>query len=66
MRAAGESRAETRGFLGRPHYYEAHADAGLIERLIELAQLRERFSEERSTNMPQPNDKRRQREVELR
>jgi hypothetical protein len=64
--AASKSRAETRSFLGRPHYYEAYADAGPIERLIELAQLRERFSEKRSTNMPQPDDERRQREPQLR
>lgn len=43
-------------FLLRADRDEAHVDSGLYEVLAELAQLRERFRKERSTDVPQPHN----------
>lgn len=40
---------------------ETYCDAGVFELVFDLAQLRERFTEEGSTDVPQPYDQRRER-----
>ena len=59
-------RAELFGFCLRTDRDEADRDAPSVVLVVELAQLRERLSEKRSTDVPQPNDQRRQRSAERR
>ena len=51
-------RAELLGFLLRADRDRAYAHADCGEILVEFAQLRERLSEESSTDVPEPQDKR--------
>ena len=50
--------AETRHFPGSSLHHAAHADLALVESGESLAQLREGFRIEGSTEMPQPQDER--------
>lgn len=59
-----ETRAERFREFGRTDYDEPDVDAGGFEERVDLAQLRERFTEERSTDVPQPYDQRGQRDTE--
>jgi len=59
-------RAELAGLLRRADDDEAHLHAGIAVLSVELAQLRERFTEERSTDVTQPDDQRRQGHGKLR
>lgn len=60
-RRIAEAFAESCGDFRRSHDDKAHGDAGSLEFRIEFAQLRERFTEERSTDVAQPHDQRGQR-----
>ena len=60
-RRIAELRSKGFGLFCGADHDEPHVDAGASKLPVELAQLRERFTKERSTNVPQPHDKRRQR-----
>jgi len=57
-------RAKGLRVIRRADYDKAYVDAGFLELSFELAQLRERFTEERSTDVTQPYDERRKRYAE--
>lgn len=54
-RCIAELPTKARGFIGRAHYNESHRDARVFEVLLNLAQLRERLAEKRSTDVPEPH-----------
>lgn len=60
-----EPRAELGCFGWRSDHDETHRDPGAFEIVFELAQLRERFTKERSTDVPQPDHECRKRHSEL-
>lgn len=51
-----EARAKLAREFGRPDDHEAHGNPPIRELRFDLAQLRERLTEERSTDVAQPND----------
>lgn len=61
-----EARAESRRFFRRSRNDEAHRDPRGRTLSLELAQLRERFPEERSADVPQPDDQYRQGQIQRR
>lgn len=64
LRRIAETRTEFPSQFLRPNHDKAHGDAGRVELVFDLAQLRERFTEKRSTDVPQPDDERGQRHAQ--
>ena len=65
-RGIAEARAKFARQFRRANHDEAHGNTGSIELAFDLAQLRERFTEKRSTDVPKPNDQGGKRKCKLR
>lgn len=60
-----ETRTKRASEIGRAYHHEAHGDTRGCNLTFDLAQLRERFPEERSADVAQPDDERRQRNTQV-